>query len=88
MSPIWHTYRMPSTTIKVDVQVRDRLAGRARRNGRAAGDELAALLDRIDAIEAWSQAATDYDTLPAAARAELQEHERLAAGHVAAVAGA
>lgn len=79
---------MSSTTIKVDAAVRDRLAMRARRNGRAAGDELSALLDRIEAIEAWSQAATDYDALPAAARAELGEHERLAAGHVAAVTGA
>lgn len=65
--------------------MRDRLAGRASRHGRAAGDELAALLDRIEAIEAWSQSATDYDALPAAARAELDEHERLAAGHAAAV---
>lgn len=75
---------MPNTTIKVDTEVRDRLAVRARRYGRSAGDELAALLDRIDAIEAWSQAATDYYTLPPAARDELHQHEVLAARHAAA----
>jgi hypothetical protein len=75
---------MPSTTIKVDMDVRDRLAGRARRHGRSAGDELAALMDRIEAIEAWSQAATDYDTLPEAARQELRQHELLAASDAAA----
>lgn len=79
---------MSSTTIKVDAGVRDRLAERARHHGRAAGDELAALLDRVEAIEAWSQAATDYDALPVAARAELHEHERLAARDAAAVARA
>lgn len=78
---------MPSTTIKVDTGLRDRLAARARRHGRAAGDELAALLDRIEAIEAWSQAATDYQALPAAALAELHQHELLAARHAAAAAG-
>jgi hypothetical protein len=72
---------MPSTTIKVDAEVRDRLAGRARRNGRSAGDELAVLMDRIEAIEAWSQAATDYDALPEAAREELRQHELLAASY-------
>jgi hypothetical protein len=75
---------MSATTIKVDTHVRDRLAGRARRHGRSAGDELAALLDRMDAIEAWSQAATDYDALPEAARDELRQHELLAARHAAA----
>ena len=65
---------MSATTIKVDTDVRDRLAGRARRHGRTAGDELAAVLDRLDAIEAWSQAASDYDALPEEARAELAQH--------------
>lgn len=74
---------MPYTTIKVDTDVRNRLAGRARSTGRSAGDELAALLDRIEAVEAWSQAATDYDTLPEAARHELHQHELLAARHAA-----
>jgi hypothetical protein len=76
--------RMPSTTIKVDARVRDRLAERARRNGRSAGDELAALMDRLEAIEAWSHAATNYHALPAAARDELHQHELLAAHHAAA----
>jgi hypothetical protein len=79
---------MSHTTIKVDTGVRDRLAKLARRNGRTAGDELAALLDRMDAIEAWSQAATDYDTLPEAARDELHQHELLAARYATAAGGA
>lgn len=83
-----YTAGMPQTTIKVDAEVRDRLAGRARRSGRTAGDELAALLDRIDAVEAWSQAATDYDALPEAARDELHQHELLAARDAAAAGGA
>lgn len=76
---------MPNTTIKVDTGVRDRLAARARRNGRSAGEELSALLDRLEAIEGWSQAATDYDVLPDAARDELRQHELLAARHAATV---
>lgn len=71
---------MSSTTITVDVGVRDRLVARAHHHGRAAGVELAALLDRVEVIEAWSRAATDFDALPTAARAELHEHEPLASG--------
>jgi hypothetical protein len=73
---------MSATTIKVDTDVRDRLAVRARHHGRTAGDELAAMMDRLEAIEAWSQAATDYDALPEDARDELQRHEILAAHRV------
>jgi plasmid stability protein len=79
---------MPTTTIKVDAEVRDRLAARASRHGRSAGDELAALLDRLEMIEAWSQAATDYDALPASARDELRQHELQAAKDTAAAARA
>jgi hypothetical protein len=53
---------MASTTIAVDVRVRDRLAAQAQRNGRTLGDEVEALLQEREVREilaASSRVVTD-----------------------------
>jgi plasmid stability protein len=42
-----YTSKMAMTTIRVDAEVRDRLAARARAHGRSLGAELSAMLDDL-----------------------------------------
>lgn len=46
-TPIPYTSNMAMTTIRVETEVRDRLAARARAHGRSLGAELGAMLDDL-----------------------------------------
>jgi hypothetical protein len=79
---------MAITTIRVDAEVRDRLAARARANGRSLGAELSAMLDDL----MWQGIADGYRKLAAneaefeGYRAEAAEWTRADLGDLAGTA--
>ncbi|NUO57705.1 MAG: hypothetical protein HOV71_09180 [Hamadaea sp.] len=56
---------MPPTTIKVDSEIRDRLARLAEENGRSLGDQIAALLEEREMIRSLRAGARIFGSLSA-----------------------
>jgi plasmid stability protein len=82
------TTHMAMTTIRVEAEVRDRLAARAEANGRSLGAELQAMLDEMmwQGIEAgYRRLAANRDEM-AAYRAETAEWTSVGLGDLAATA--
>ena len=79
---------MAMTTIRVEADVRDRLAARARVHGRSLGAELSAMLDEImwQGIEAGYRRLTANEGELAAYRSEAADWASAGLGSLAATA--
>lgn len=79
---------MSMTTIRVEVEIRDRLAARAAEHGRSLGAELAAMLDEMtwQGIEAGYRRLAAHPEEMAAYQAEVAEWESAGLGELAATA--
>jgi plasmid stability protein len=77
-----YTFVMAMTTIRVESDVRDRLAARATAHGRSLGGELGAMLDEM----MWQGIEAGYRRL-AASRAEMAAYQAEAAAWTSADTG-
>ena len=79
---------MAMTTIRVDAEVRDRLAARAEAHGRSLGAELQAMLDEMtwQGIEAGYRRLAEHPEEQAAYRAEAAEWASAGLADLAATA--
>lgn len=87
-APMPYTSVMAMTTIRVEVEVRDRLAARAQAHGRSLGAELGAMLDDLmwQGIEAGYRRLAADDRALAAYQAEAAEWTSAGLGGLAATA--
>lgn len=83
-----HTSFMAMTTIRVEAELRDRLAARAAAHGRSLGAELQAMLDEMmwQGIEAGYRRLAAYQEEMAAYEAEVTEWTSADVGDLAATA--
>lgn len=81
-APLTYTYYVAMTTIRVEAEVRDRLAARAAAHGRSLGAELQAMLDEM----LWQGVEAGYRKL-AADREEMTAYRAEAAEWISADTG-